>query len=69
MEIFFKPSFIKDFKKLPKEIKSEIKKICFEVFPLAKSLREIKEFDIKPIKGFKNFYSLQNKIGRLPYWL
>ncbi len=59
MEIFFKPSFIKDFKKLPKEIKSEIRRICFEIFPLAKNLREIKECNIKPIKGFKNFYRIK----------
>jgi mRNA-degrading endonuclease RelE of RelBE toxin-antitoxin system len=42
MEIFFKPSFIKDFKKLPKEIKSKIKRICVEVFPSAKNLKDIK---------------------------
>jgi mRNA-degrading endonuclease RelE of RelBE toxin-antitoxin system len=66
MEIFFKPSFIKDFKKLPKEIKSKIKRICFEVFPSVKSLKNVKEFDIRPIKGFKNF--LQDKIGRLSNW-
>ena len=59
MEIFFKPSFIKDFKKLPKEIKSEIKRICLEVFPLLKNLRELKEFYIKPIKSFKNFYRIK----------
>jgi mRNA-degrading endonuclease RelE of RelBE toxin-antitoxin system len=36
MEIFFKPSFIKDFKRLPKEIKPEVKKICFEIIPKVK---------------------------------
>ncbi len=61
MEIFFKPSFIKDFKNLPKEIKLKIKRICFEIFPSIKNLKEIKGFDIKPIKGFKNFYRI--KIG------
>jgi mRNA interferase RelE/StbE len=59
MEIFFKPSFLKDFKKLPKEIKSKIKRICFEVFPSAKSLKDVKEFDIRSIRGFKNFYRMR----------
>jgi len=62
MEIFFKPSFLKDFKKLPKEIKSKIKKVCFEVFSSARSLKDVKEFDIRPIKGFKNFYRIRLEI-------
>jgi mRNA-degrading endonuclease RelE of RelBE toxin-antitoxin system len=63
MEIFFKPTFIKDFKKLPREIKSKIKKLCFEVFSSAKNLKDIKEFNIRPIRGFKNFYRIET--GRL----
>jgi mRNA-degrading endonuclease RelE of RelBE toxin-antitoxin system len=65
MEIFFKLSFLKDFKKLPKEIKSKIKKVCFEVFPSAKSLKDVKEFDIRAIKGFKNFYRIRLLVPRL----
>jgi mRNA-degrading endonuclease RelE of RelBE toxin-antitoxin system len=32
-----------------------------EIFfkPSAKSLKDVKEFDIKPIKGFKNFYRMR----------
>jgi mRNA-degrading endonuclease RelE of RelBE toxin-antitoxin system len=55
MEVFFKPTFIKDFKKLPKEIKLSVKKICFEIAPQAKDLKEFGNLNIKPIKGFKNF--------------
>ncbi len=59
MEIFFKQSFIKDFKKLPREIKREAKRICLEAFPFIRELREFKEFEIKPIKGFKNYHRIK----------
>ena len=60
MEIFFKPTFLKDLKKLPKNIQLEIKNICFEIFPKIKNLNEL-NLDIKQLKGFKNFYRI--KIG------
>jgi mRNA-degrading endonuclease RelE of RelBE toxin-antitoxin system len=59
MEIFFKPTFIKDFKKLPKEIKLEVEKICIDIAPNIKDLRDLKNLDIKPIKGFKDFYRIK----------
>jgi mRNA-degrading endonuclease RelE of RelBE toxin-antitoxin system len=59
MEIFFKPTFIKDFKKLPKEIKLEVKKICIDITPNIKYLRDLKNLDIKPIRGFKDFYRIK----------
>jgi len=58
MEILFKPTFIKDFKKLPKEIKLEVKKICIDIAPNIKDLRDLKNLDIKQIKGFKDFYRI-----------
>ncbi|MBU4369479.1 type II toxin-antitoxin system mRNA interferase toxin, RelE/StbE family [Patescibacteria group bacterium] len=67
MEIFFKPSFIKDFKKLPEEIKNEIRRVCLIIFPSIKDLREFKEFEIKPIKGFKNFYRIKLKEYRIGF--
>ena len=59
MDIFFKPSFIKDFKKLPKNIKADVRKICSEDFLIAKDLMEIRQVDIKLIKGFKNYFRVR----------
>jgi mRNA interferase RelE/StbE len=67
MEVFFKPTFIKDFKKLPKEIKLIVKKICFEIAPQAKNLKEFGNLNIKPIKGFKNFYRIKLKDYRIGF--
>ena len=60
MEVFFKPTFLKDFKKLPKNIQLEVKNICFEIFPKIKNLDKVK-LNIKQIKEFRNFYRI--KIG------
>ena len=65
MEIFFKPTFLKDLKKLPKNIQLEIKNICFGIFPKIKNLNEL-NLDIKQLKGFKNFYRI--KIGDYKAW-
>jgi len=67
MEVFFKPTFIKDFKKLPKEIKLAVKKICFEIAPQARDLKEFGNLNIKPIKGFKNFYRIKLKDYRIGF--
>lgn len=59
MEVFFKSSFIKDFKKLPLKTKKEVKNICYEIFPSLKSLKDVKNYRIKPIQGFKNYYRIK----------
>ena len=59
MDIFFKPSFIKDFKKLPLNIKTDVRKICAEDFLITQDLTEIKHLDINSIKGFKNYYRIR----------
>ena len=59
MDIFFKPSFIKDFKKLPKNTKADVRKICSEDFLIAKNLTEIRQVDIKLIRGFKNYFRIR----------
>ncbi len=56
MDIFFKQSFVKDFKKLPKNIKANVRKICAEDFLIAKNITELKYLDINSIKGFKDYY-------------
>jgi len=59
MKVFFKPSFIKDFKNLPANIQKEVKQICFEDFPKLRNLYEFKKYKIKPIKGFKKYYRIR----------
>ncbi len=52
MDVFFKQTFIRDFKDLPEEIKRIARKICLEIFPKLKDLKDLKEYKIKPVKGF-----------------
>lgn len=67
MKIFFKPSFTRDFKKLPPNIKEEIWNICFEIFPNLKNLRDIREYEIKPMKSFRNYYRMKIREYRLGF--
>lgn len=59
MDIFFKPSFIKDFKKLPSDTKVQVRKICMEDSLIIKDLAEFKHIDINSIKGFKDYYRIR----------
>ncbi len=61
MKISFKPSFIKDFKSLPPEIKIEVRRICVVIFPKVKNLFDFQEYRIKKISGFSKYYRI--KIG------
>ncbi|HEC30395.1 MAG TPA: type II toxin-antitoxin system RelE/ParE family toxin [Candidatus Yonathbacteria bacterium] len=56
MKTFFKPSFVKDFKKLPPQIKQKVEVICFWDFF---SLLNKKELDVKALKGFKGYYRVR----------
>lgn len=59
MKVYFKPSFIKDFKKLPSDIRREVRFICVEVFPKQRSIHDSLRYMIKPIKGFKNYFRIK----------
>lgn len=59
MLILFKPIFFKDLKKIPSDVRLEIKKISTKVFPATNNLRDLKRYDIKPTTGFKNYYRLR----------
>ena len=59
MNIFFKPIFIKDFKKLPNDTKAEVRKICIEDSLIIQDLTEFKYVDISSIKGFKDYYRIR----------
>ena len=59
MKIFFKPSFIKDFKKLPTNIQSGVHSICTEIFPKFESLSDSMGIRIEMIQGFKRYYRIR----------
>lgn len=61
MNVSFKPSFIKDFKSLPPEIKTKVRKICVNTFPNLKNSFDFQEYPIKKISGFSEYYRI--KIG------
>ena len=55
MEVYFKPSFIKDLKKLPREIAVQDKTICFNDFSKINHLSEFTHYPLRKMRGFK-FY-------------
>lgn len=59
MEVLFKPTFIKEFNNLQKSLKGEIGKICLEIFPKLQNLKEFRNYDLNPIKGFKSYYRIR----------
>jgi len=67
MEVFFKESFIKDFQKLPGEIKQEVRNICVAVFPKIENLNEFKIYPLKKLRGFKNYYRIKVKDFRVGF--
>lgn len=67
MRISFKPSFIKDFKSLPPEIKIEVRKICTGIFPKLKNLFDFQEYRIKKISGFSKYYRIKIKDYRIGF--
>jgi len=67
MNIFFKKSFLKDFKKLPEETREEVRKICLSLFPKIDSLREFKTHPLKKLRGFENYYRIKIKDFRIGF--
>lgn len=61
MRVFFKESFIKDFRKLPGGVKNEIRNICFSIFPKINSLKEFTISPLKKLRGFNFYYRI--KVG------
>jgi len=53
MQVSFKNSFIKDFKRLPDNIKKEVKEICLSIFPKIKNLSELKSYKTYPLKKMR----------------
>ena len=67
MKVFFKKSFIKDFQKLPKEIRKEVRNICFSIFPKIKNLKEFTLYSLKKLSGFKFYYRIKLKDFRIGF--
>ena len=67
MNILFKPSFVKDFNKLPAKKKEDVRKICTEDFLAAKDLTEFKYADVSSIKGFKGYYRIRTGDYRIGF--
>ena len=65
MRIFFKPSFIRDFRQLSSDIQKEVRHICTETFPKLKSLRDFSTYHIKPITGFRSYFRIKLKDYRI----
>lgn len=59
MQIFFKPSFASDLKRLPSDIQNEVRHICTEIFPKLKNLRDFSLYNIKPITGFRFYFRIK----------
>ena len=61
MEVFFKKTFIKDFKNLPQNIQEKAREICLFVLPKIANFNELKNIFVKKITGFSGYYRI--KIG------
>lgn len=59
MEVLFKKSFIKDFKKLPTNEKEKIREVCFYIFPEIENLNEFTKYPIHKLKGFNDYYRIR----------
>lgn len=60
MRVYFKTSFLKDFKKLPSDTKREVRFICVAIFPkLHSGIHDLKSYDVKSIKGFKDYFRIR----------
>jgi len=67
MEVLFKKSFVKDFEKLPKDIKKEVKEVCLLNFPEIKNLMEFTKYPVSKIKGFDDYYRIRIRNFRVGF--
>ena len=61
MVVLFKPSFVKDCRKLPEKIRQEVEEVCFNIFPKISGLAEFKLYPLRKIRGFRFYWRI--KIG------
>lgn len=67
MIVFFKKTFLKDFARLPQNIRAEVKEICFDVFPKTKNLSEFKDFPFRKMEGFQFYWRIKVKDFRIGF--
>lgn len=65
MEVSFKPSFVRDFKKLPRDVKEKVRQICLASFPSLDNLKQFSEYDLKILKGFHGYYRIRIREYRI----
>jgi mRNA interferase RelE/StbE len=59
MKVYFKSSFVRDFKKLPSDILDEVYHVCIDIFPELGDIRDFHEYRIKSLRGFRNYYRIR----------
>ena len=59
MRVFFKPSFLNDFKKLPVDVQKEVHRISTEIFPKLKNIRNFSSYHVKPLTGFRSYFRIK----------
>jgi mRNA interferase RelE/StbE len=59
MKVFFKPSFLKDFKKLPQETQEKVYFLCVEEFSRVSDFSLLRQYELKHLTGFKGYYRIR----------
>ena len=56
-EILHKKTFLKELKKLPKDIRVKVERLCFDILPDIKNLADIK--GLEKLIGYYNYYKVR----------
>ena len=56
-EILYKKTFLKELKKLPKDIRVKVERLCFDILPDIKNLSDIK--GLEKLIGYDNYYKVR----------
>lgn len=56
-EILHKKTFLKELKKLPKDIRVKVERLCFDILPDIKNLADIK--GLEKLIGYDNYYKVR----------
>lgn len=59
MEVYFKPIFIRDAQKLPRDVYDTVRFICFETFPKFKNPSDLYPYRVEKLGGFKDYYKIR----------
>ena len=55
--VFYKRTFLKELKKIPKNMRERIERFCFETIPDIKSLEEIR--GLAKLTGYEDYYKVR----------